>query len=462
MAIATSVSLLGLEFMRDLGLAPAPFLTASRFTVWAALSSVLALSAVFLQIFVGTVNAARREAAEKSARLEEEMRRRVQAEASLHQAQKLEALGRLTGGIAHDFNNILTVLLADSDGLARHAATGRPLTDVELEQIGEIRSSTERASALTRQLLAFSSQQTGVPEVVDPDEAIVRFEPMLRRLVREDIDLHIEPGAGGATTCIDPAQFEQVLMNLVLNAVDAMPAGGELTIRTEGGGGLAEERTGDRPRIGVVLVVSDTGKGIDARDVDRVFDPFFTTKGPGRGTGLGLSSVHGIVTGAGGRIGVESQPGRGTTFRVHLPEASAAAAATGSRERTERPAEPARGTILLCEDEAPVRRVTRRALAAAGFRVHEADCAETALAWLRTNDEPVDLLISDLIMPGLNGHELATRVVTERPGVRVLLVSGYTSNVLVASDVGPEFELLEKPFTPEGLLRRVEALLGSR
>jgi len=246
-------------------------------------------------------------------------------------------------------------------------------------------------------------------------------------------------------------------MNLVLNAVDAMPDGGELALcteRVEPGDGSAAGA-----RAGVVVVVRDSGAGIATDDLPRIFDPFFTTKAPGRGTGLGLSSVHGIVSAAAGRVEVESEPGRGTTFRVHLP---AADRATGSVS----PAAPARresggrATILVCEDEAPVRRVTRRALEVAGHVVHEVDCGESALRWLQEHDEPVDLLISDVVMPGINGRELAARVQAERPGVRVLLVSGYASDVLATGDGGPDFELLEKPFTPETLRRRVEVVLA--
>jgi len=463
MALFMSVSLFGMEFARDMGLAPQPFIVATRFTTWAALTTVLALSAVFLQIFVGSVNAARDDAAEKSRRLEEEMQRRAETEASLHRAQKLEALGRLTGGIAHDFNNILTVLLVEAEALYASANIGRPLTDSEREHVLEIRGAAERASALTRQLLAFSRHPVGVPQVIDPDRSIQKLEPMLRRLIREDVTLHIRTEAGGAAVQIDSGQFEQVVMNLVLNASDAMPRGGELTLASSLvtlDAGFTALHPGMRPGAYASLEVRDNGAGIAEADLERIFDPFFTTKEIGQGTGLGLASAHGIITKAGGDITVESEIGRGTTFRVYLPEV--ARAATGRTPTRKAPVEAntALGTLLLVEDDPSVRRITKLALERAGYRVVAADRAEEALDWLRQHDTHVDLLISDVIMPGMNGGELAIRVAAERPGIRVLLVSGYTSNVLEASGLSPDVALLEKPFTPAILLARVEELVG--
>ena len=466
MAALTSISLLGFEMARDAGMLPAPHIVATRFTTWLALSSVLALAAVFLQIFVRTLHAARNDAAQQSRRLEEEMKRRVETEASLQRAQKLEALGRLTGGIAHDFNNILTVLLGESEMLEDHAATGRPLTDEELEQITDIRISAERASALTRQLLAFSRRQSGIPEIIDPDRTLERLQPMLTRLIREDVTLRAVCGAGGAQIRIDAGQLEQVLMNLVLNARDAMPWGGEITLETSSAhldDRHAVQDPNAHPGEYVVISVADTGVGIHPADLERIFDPFFTTKGVGHGTGLGLASAHGIITQAGGFITVESEPERGTVFRLRLP----AVASTGaSREETVPvepvPRTPSRGTILVCEDDVAVRRVIQRALVGAGYQVFEADAAEGALAWLRGHDQPVELLVSDVIMPGMNGLQLARLAAHERPGLRVMLVSGYTSNVLVDSGVPPEVELLQKPFTPDALLDRVGMLLEGR
>ncbi len=463
MAVVTSLSLLAFEIARDGGFLPAPHIVGTRFTTWLALSAVLALAAAFLQIFVRTLHAARKDAAQKSLRLEEEMKRRVETEVTLQRAQKLEALGRLTGGIAHDFNNILTVMLGESEMLEDFAATGRPLGGEELEQITEIRISAERASALTRQLLAFSRRQSGVPEIVDPDRTIERLEPMLIRLMREDVTLRTVYGAGGGHIRIDAGQLEQVLMNLVLNARDAMPRGGEITLETTrvhlDDRGAARDPNA-HPGEHLVISVADTGIGIHPNDLESIFDPFFTTKGVGHGTGLGLASAHGIVTQAGGHITVESELDLGTTFRLHLPTALGKAREVGAMEAAE-PRPPSASRVLLCEDDVHVRRVIHRALAGAGYRVFDAGTAEEALAWLRGRDEPVELLISDVIMPGMNGLQLAKLVSHERPGIRVILVSGYTSNVLADSGVSSEIELLEKPFTPDALLDRVAGLLGA-
>ncbi len=463
MAVATSVSLLGIELARDFGIAPAPFIDASRFTVWMALSTVLALSAVFLLIFRRTMDAAREEAARKSLRLEEEMRRREKAEATLHRSQKLEALGRLAGGIAHDFNNILTVLLAESEMLEAHVRSGRPLGEAEIGQIADIRASSERASALTTQLLAFSRRRIGAPAVVELQATVRRMAPMLMRLVREDVRLDWDFEASGASVRIDDGQLEQVLMNLVLNARDAMPRGGRLSIATrcvDIDQRWVDDNPDASPGPHVVLEVSDTGVGIAPDDLDSIFDPFFTTKGPGAGTGLGLASAHGMVIQAGGHITVESELGRGTCFRVYLPDVrerpSVAANPSDPRSASGRS-----GTVLLCEDDAVVRRVIQRVLTAAGLEVVEADCAESALEWLRARDTAFDLLISDIVMPGMNGRELASIVTSERPEIRILLVSGYAADAIDAGDALPGVGLLEKPFTPADLVARATALLGA-
>ncbi len=462
MAVAISASLAGIEFLRDAALLPQPFIEATRFTVWAALTSVLALSAVLLQMFVRTMRASRDDAADKSRRLEEEMERRAETEASLHRAQKLEALGRLTGGIAHDFNNILTVLVGESEMLEESAAQGRPLSSEELGQIAEIRSSAQRAAGLTRQLLAFSRHQVGVPEKIAPDESIERLAPMLQRLIREDVALRVSPGSTGAQVRIDPGQLDQVLMNLVLNSSDAMPRGGELAIETrtvEVDDAAALLDPNAHPGEHVLISVSDSGVGIAPEDLDQIFDPFFTTKGVGRGTGLGLASAHGIVTRAGGHIRVESASEGGTTFRIYLPRA-VAEPAPGADLSPAKVREGVAGTILLCEDDAAVRRITERTLANAGHTVYGVDSAEAALDWLETESTPIDLLVSDVILPGQNGVELARAAAAARPGVRVLLISGYTASVLAESGVPDEVELLEKPFKPDALLARVGALLG--
>ncbi len=461
MAFVIAGSLAGLEFLRDAGFFPQPFIEASRFTVWAALSSVLALSAVMLQIFVRAMRSARDEAASKTRLLQEEMERRAETEASLHRAQKLEALGRLTGGIAHDFNNILTVLVAESEMLVESTAPGRPLTEDECMQIAEMRASADRASDLTSQLLAFSRRQMGIPEVVSPDATIERIAPMLTRLIREDVKLDVTTDAPDARIRIDPSQLDQVVMNLVLNSSDAMPRGGSLGISTEPVDvtvEMASLEPGARPGPHVLIRVRDTGEGIEPADLERIFDPFFTTKGVGRGTGLGLATAHGIVSQAGGHIRVDSASDSGTTFEIYLPEVdpSLDQARPGVIQSD---AEPVTGNILLCEDDSGVRRAICRTLITAGHTVHDVESAEEALDWLQTASNDVDLLISDVILPGMNGAELASAAVGVRPSLRVLLISGYTANVLKESGVPPEVELLEKPFGHDTLLKRVAAQL---
>ncbi|MCP5044623.1 MAG: response regulator [bacterium] len=464
MAIVICMSLLGFELVRDAGLLPEPSIEVNRFATWAVLSSVLALSAVMLQIFVRAMRAARDDAAEKTLRLEEEMDRRVETEISLHRAQKLEALGRLTGGIAHDFNNILTVLVAESEMLEESTTPGQPLSEEECVQISEIRASADRASDLTSQLLAFSRNQAGVPELVAPDTRIARLEPMLKRLIREDVLLEVSPDAKGARIRIDPSQLDQVVMNLVLNSSDAMPRGGALSVSTERAfvdDDMMRIEPTAQPGEHVVIRVRDTGEGIEVRDLERIFDPFFTTKGVGRGTGLGLASAHGIVTQAGGHIRVKSSTDSGTTFDVYLPEVEVVGVTELPSGETKRPVKHVTtGTILLCEDDDAVRRSTCRTLVAAGYDVFDVGCAEDALAWLSDKGFSVDLLVSDVILPGMNGVELARLAVNRNPSLRVVLVSGYTANVLKESGVPPEVELLEKPFKPESLLERIAAQLS--
>ena len=483
MAAAISLSLAGLEWARDLDLMPEPFIKATRFTVWAALSSVLALSGVLLQKFLDAMRAARDDAAEKAERLEKEMERRTKTEASLLRAEKLEALGRLTGGIAHDFNNILTVIVAESQLLEGSAKLGQPLTQEEHSQIVEIQDSANRAADLTRQLLAFSRQQAGIPKDVEPDVLIARLESMLKRLTREDVKLNISAGVRAARVYMDPSQFDQVIMNLVLNASDAMPKGGEMSITTtlEQVDEIEAELHPDaRPGEFVVIRVRDTGKGIESEDLERIFDPFFTTKAVGRGTGLGLASVHGIVTQAGGHIRVESSSDGGTRFQIYLPVSTQVTvpdtppAVAPVSERDDEHASPRAsqdyafegpveksvlGTVLLCEDDTAVRRVTRRTLESAGHRVFEVASAEEALSWMHDNPTPIDLLVSDVILPGMNGVELAQMATQERPDTQVLLISGYTANVLEKSGVPLHAELLRKPFNPEVLLDKVSAHL---
>ena len=463
MAALLSFSLISLEAARDAGLLPQPFIAGTAFTIWAALTSVLALSALLLQLFVTAMRSARDEAADSAARLAREMEKRVAMEASLQQAQKLEALGRLSGGIAHDFNNILMVLMGECEMLEEAARRGQPLTEEELDHLVQIRQSTERASALTRQLLAFSSQRGGVPEEVQPDTAVARLRTMLARLIREDVKLTVDQGAAGDYVSIDPTQLDQVLMNLALNGSEAMPNGGELSISTSrarlGAAAAAEQDPNAVAGDYVCIEVSDTGEGIPREHLGLIFDPFFTTKGMGRGTGLGLASAHGIVSAASGHIHVESSAGKGTTFRVYLPlsASSPASAATGDDEREK----PASRRILLCEDDEGVRQVTARSLSVAGHDVTAVGSAEAALQCLEGDGARVDLLITDVILPDMNGVQMARQAMELRPELPVLLISGYTARVLDETGLPSDMELLQKPFRRDALLERVRILTSA-
>jgi signal transduction histidine kinase len=385
----------------------------------------------------------------------EELRRR---EDQLRQAQKMEAIGRLAGGIAHDFNNLLSVILGYSqDLLARET-----LSDVARERLGEIELAGERAAALTRQLLAFSRQQVIDPSVLDVDEVMKGLERMLDRVLGEDVELRFVAGDQPVRVRADRGQLEQVMMNLVVNARDAMPQGGKLTIETSAvqlDEVYARGHLGVDPGPYVLIAVSDTGFGMDKDTQARAFEPFFTTKDLGKGTGLGLSTVFGIVQQSRGSIWLYSEPGVGTTFKIFLPRVLAA-------EPTAAPARPrAEGggheTILLVEDEEMVRKVTSEILTAAGYRVIAAGSPDDALALLKANGA-IQLLLTDVVMPGMNGRQLAEKVLAERPGTRVLFMSGYTDDVILRHGVlDSEMAFLQKPITPAALLRKVTQVLGA-
>ena len=376
-------------------------------------------------------------------------------EAQLHQAQKLDAVGQLAGGLAHDFNNLLTVidgyaalLIADAE-----ESTGRDLV--------MIREAAGRASGLTRQLLTFSRAQTARPQVVDVTAVVTRVEGLLRRLIREDVDLVVVAAAVPTPVRADAGQIEQVLVNLAINARDAMPAGGILTIRTDrvvlDDGpveGLAAE-----PGDYVLITVTDNGCGMTAEVASRVFEPFFTTKDPGKGTGLGLSTVYGIVTGAGGHVRVASQPGAGATFEVYLPATAVAAAALPG---TLEPKPLTRGTetILLVEDDPAVRQLTERILTTAGYQVLIGVDGEDALTVARTHTD-FDLLVTDVVMPGMNGQQLADRITELRPGLPVIFTSAYTRGALNHTGDDAAVAFLDKPFTAAALTEKVRSVLDT-
>ncbi len=362
---------------------------------------------------------------------------RRQLEEQLRQSQKMEAVGRLAGGVAHDFNNLLTVITLSSHMLLDILKPGP-----EAEQVRDIADAAERASGLTRQLLTFGRKDVQAPKVLDVNDRVREAESMLRRMIGEDINLIVELDADVWPVTIDPGHLGQVLMNLSVNARDAMPRGGTLVIRTVN----VEQH--------VCLRVTDTGVGMPPEMVERVFEPFFTSKGVGKGTGLGLAVVHGIVEQSGGRIEVESQPGRGTTFSIYLPASSVAepslVEASGPAPRDGHEA------ILLVEDEASLRQLAARALRARGFTVRLAADGAEALKVLEAHPEPLDLLVTDVVMPNMDGRELADRLRARMPGLKVLFLSGYMDDALLRRGVFEANEtLLQKPFTPSSLAQRV-------
>ncbi len=387
--------------------------------------------------------------------------RELRLEEQYRQAQRLETVGRLAGGVAHDFNNILTVIGGYAELLLTmyYGADDPRRGDVE-----QIQKAAERAGRLTRQLLAFSRQQTLRPEIFNLNTVVINLEKMLRRLIGEDVELVTELAADLWQIKADPGQMEQVLMNLVVNARDAMPQGGRLTLATANLE-LDERQALDyldlKPGGYVMLRVTDTGVGMDADTRSRIFEPFFTTKEAGRGTGLGLATVYGIIQQSGGQIYVDSTPGQGTTFTIYLPTATARVDLPLSRF-TVTTFEAGKATILLLEDEAAVRLVTRKMLEIYGYTVLEADGPERALEICRQHPGQIDLLITDVIMPRTSGPALASRLIQVYPQLKVLFISGYTNEALAEHGLPAEpVALLEKPFSPESLAHRVRQVLNS-
>ena len=383
-------------------------------------------------------------------------RRRL--EEQYRQAQKMEAVGQLAGGVAHDFNNLLTIINGYSDLLLQDLPPGDPSRDL----LGEIHRAGERSAGLTRQLLAFSRRQVLAPKILDLNAVVADTERMLRRVIGEDVRLAFSAGPGLGAVRADPGQLEQVLMNLAVNARDAMPTGGRLTIETRNvdlDDGYARAHPGARPGPHVLLAVTDTGVGMPPEVKARIFEPFFTTKGPGHGTGLGLATVYGIVQQSGGHVEVYSEVGVGTAFKVYLPRADGAAGGAKSRSGT---VAPPRGTetVLLVEDDPGVRALTRHVLAGCGYTVLEAADAEEAGRVAAGWDKPIHLLVTDVVMPGAGGRALAGRLVADRPGLKVLYVSGYTDDAVVRHGVLHEaVNFLQKPFSPAALARQVRDVL---
>lgn len=401
------------------------------------------------------------------------VRERQQADAErerlqnqLHQAQRLESLGQLAGGIAHDFNNLLAVIInyaafIANDLDAASAVDGDDRWHGTREDVEQISLAAERASHLTHQLLSFARREIVQPEVVDVNDVVSHVEQLLRRTLGEHVELQSSLAADLRPVLIDPGQLEQILVNLAVNARDAMPAGGTLRIDTANMD-IEEAYAASRPELvpgpHVRLRVSDTGIGMPAETVQRAFDPFFTTKPPGQGTGLGLATVYGIVQQAEGRSEIYSEPGIGTTFTALLPATDRTASLADGR--VDAPALRGEATILLVEDEPALREVTRRLLTGAGYQVIVAENGPKALQAADGHSGAIELLLSDVIMPQMPGPQLAERLLQERPAVHVLLMSGFAQPIL---DAGGHLEagmaLIEKPFSGPRLLAKVAQIL---
>lgn len=381
-------------------------------------------------------------------------------EAQYRQAQKMEAVGRLAGGVAHDFNNLLSVITSCTELVLEDIGASDP----RREDLEEVRKAAVQAASLTRQLLAFSRQQVLQPRVLDLNEVVGGAEKMLRRLIGEDVALTTVLGPELGAVKADQGQLEQVIMNLAVNARDAMPNGGKLTIATSATH-LGADYSNDHPSVTpgdyVLLAISDTGVGMDANTQRRIFEPFFTTKEQGKGTGLGLATVYGIVKQSGGFIWVYSELGQGTTFKIYLPRI---AAPVGGEPEPVATVESLRGTetVLIAEDSEAVRRVAKEVLERHGYSVLEAPNGKAALELATWHSAPIQLLLTDVVMPEMSGRELADRLTELRHDVRVLYFSGYTDDAIVRHGVlEAGIAYLEKPFTPDQLARKVREVLDA-
>ena len=386
----------------------------------------------------------------------EEPAGRERSDAELLHARKMEAVGRLATGLAHDFANLLTLISGYSEILLGRISPSDP-SRPELE---EIRKAANRGSGLTSQLLAFCRRHAVEPQVLDLNALVLDMQSMLRRMIGEHIDLVTQLGVGLDNVKADPGQIGQVIMNLAINARDAMPRGGKISIRTANadlGPEHERVRVGMQPGAYVALQVVDTGHGMDAETLAHVFEPFFTTKAKGKGTGLGLATVYSIIKQGNGDVSVESELGRGTTFTIYLPRA-AGQEREPAREASVRATSPCTETILLVEDEDGVRRLLKHVLAKEGYNVLEAASGPEALGMYQQLRRPVDLLLTDIVMPRMSGRELADRMVTLQPGLKVIFMSGYTDEAMAgAGSVAALF--MSKPLRPDTLAARVRDVL---
>jgi PAS domain S-box-containing protein len=383
----------------------------------------------------------------------EDVTERRALEEQLRQTQKMESIGRLAGGVAHDFNNLLTVIVSSAE-LLRESVADR--ADV-LELAGDALDAAQRGATLTRQLLAFTRQEVVEPRVMDLSAVVADTEKLLRRLIGEDVTLTTRLDRRAPPVRIDPGQWTQVILNLAVNARDAMPRGGRLLISTRAHTVTRGAIPGLEPGEHTVLEVKDDGAGMTGEVRSRIFEPFFTTKPGGKGSGLGLAVVYGVVHQAGGSIEVESEPDRGTTFRIHLPAAAPAPLSVAAdRERALRGGDE---LILLVEDDDTVRRVTARVLAGNGYRVVNARDGAEALGVLERLERSPDLLLTDVVMPNLDGAELAARVKALHPRTKVLFSSGYIDESITLRGVSSGGSFLQKPYSPAVLIARVREML---
>jgi two-component system, cell cycle sensor histidine kinase and response regulator CckA len=385
---------------------------------------------------------------------------RVALEEQLRQSQKMEAVGRLAGGVAHDFNNLLTVIL----GYSQILADGLPAGSRLAESTTQIKSAADRASAITRQLLAFSRKTVLSPRVINLNDTVLNLDSMLRRLIGEDIEVFTVPANDLGSVQADPSQIEQVVMNLALNARDAMPHGGKLTLETSN---VALDRTYVRehqavePGRYVMLAVSDTGEGMSGETQARIFEPFYTTKEVGKGTGLGLSMVYGIVKQSGGYIWVYSEPGRGSTFKIYFPRVDQAPEVLGGEKQTKN-VQRGTETILLVEDDEQLRQLSSSVLAHCGYNVLVASSPEEGLKICQDNSKDIRLMVTDVVMPRINGRQLAEQILKLKPEMKVLYISGYTNNAIVHYGVlDPGLWFLPKPFTLSALVAKVREVLDT-
>jgi signal transduction histidine kinase/CheY-like chemotaxis protein len=412
-----------------------------------------------LLLGVANLAAIAAEAEQQRIAREAESHEREQLERRVRGLERLESIGLLAGGIAHDFNNLLTVILGNCEWLA-----GR-VPPAFAEPLRSIAEAGQRGAALTHQLLAFGRRQILEPRVIDLARLVHGLEPMLRRLIPEDIDIEIHTDPNLDLLFADPVEIERVVVNLSMNARDAMPAGGRLTLEVSNAWLGAEEVRGHPevlPGRYVLLTVTDTGRGFDPDVLERLFEPFATSKGPGGGSGLGLPTVYGVVRQSCGHISVYSEPGHGTSVKVYLPRQEGAAEPRAPEPVVKDPVERGDQTILLVDDDANVRGVERRVLEAHGYRVFEAGSREEAERVAKELGDRLDLLLSDVVLPGTTGPEVARALAGLRTGLRVLFVSGYTENAIVHHGVAdPPVHVLSKPFTGDALARRVRAVLDA-